>query len=126
MIGGLRELVSPLVLTFKHVSTPGQQILTGIQLIREELDLRCQLPVSSPMTPFTFANDPLTHGDYIFPAEADIVRPNSGVHALRPDCYANGAFLEMELRFCELLARLTRMEFTEETDVLTDHLRDEL
>ncbi|EDR13445.1 uncharacterized protein LACBIDRAFT_323094 [Laccaria bicolor S238N-H82] len=72
MIGGLRELVSPLVLTFKHVSTPGQQILTGIQLIREELDLRCQLPVSSPMTLFTFANDPLTHGDYTFPAEADI------------------------------------------------------
>lgn len=57
----------------QHASTPGQQIPTGIQLVREELDLRCQLPVSSPMTPFTFANDPLTHGDYIFPAEADIV-----------------------------------------------------
>jgi len=57
----------------QHVSAPGQQILNGIQLIRDELNLRCQLPVSSPMTPFIFANDPLTHGDYIFPSEADII-----------------------------------------------------
>jgi len=110
----------------QHVSAPGQQILNGIQLIRDELNLCCQLPVSSPMTPFVFANDPLTHGDYIFPSEADIIRPNSGVHALRPDSFANGAFLEMELPFCELLARLTRMESTEEINMLTDHLLDEV
>ena len=83
------------------------------------------MEISNPDTPFKFVNDPMQHGDYVPPTEAQLSRPNWGTHALL-NMPVNTPYLDNENRLCELLTVLARMELKSDGHALMDHIREEL
>ena len=96
-----------------------------IKVVKEEVIWRSELPVSNPDTPFMFVNDPMQHGEYVPPTEAQLSRPNWGTHALL-NLPVNSPYLDNENRLCELLTVLARMELKSDGHALMDHIREEL
>jgi hypothetical protein len=97
-----------------------------LKIAEKEIDFILQFPLVSPTVPLIFENDPRSQMDYSWPTDPEIVRPNFGPHALAPNLRANGAFLEAEGRFCELLSLLLTMKPSVDTESLSDRLYEEL
>ena len=96
-----------------------------IKAVEQEVTWRSELPVSNPDTPFKFVNDPMQHGDYVPPTEAQLSRPNWGTHALL-NMPVKIPYLDNENRLCELLTVLARMELKSDGHALMDRIREEL
>ena len=47
-----------------------------IKVVEQEVIWRSELPISNPDIPFKFVNDPMQHGEYALPTEAQLSRPN--------------------------------------------------
>ena len=97
-----------------------------LKIVEKEIDFILQFPLVSPTVPLIFANDPCSQTEYSWPTDQEIVLPNFGPHALAPNLRANGAFLEAEGRFCELLSLLLTMKPSADTESLSDQLYEEL
>ena len=97
-----------------------------LKIAEKEIDFILQFPLVSPTVPLIFANDPCSQMDYSWPTDQEICCPNFGPHALAPNPRANGAFLEAEGRFCELLSLLLTMKPSVDTESLSDRLYEEL
>jgi hypothetical protein len=89
--------------TFQFNETEREAQSERIRLIEEEVKWLAELPVTSPTIPLVFKHNPRSNGKYQFPSDADIVRPNHGLHALKTSPRVNAAFLRTEHRYCELL-----------------------
>jgi hypothetical protein len=91
-----------------------------------EIDWFSSLPVTALAVPLVFVNDPTSSSDYLWPSAAEILIPNSGLHALREGHRANSAFLAAENRYCELVTTLQSMQLSDATVALMQRLFDEL
>ncbi|RDB24958.1 hypothetical protein Hypma_008133 [Hypsizygus marmoreus] len=96
-----------------------------IRLCEEEILLLSEFPVSDPMHPLEFANNPSDHGEYIPPTPTELVQPNRGTFALSGS-RANTSFLTAEYRLCELATTLSTMERSDEAEALAVRLHEEL
>ena len=97
-----------------------------LKIVEKEIDFILQFPLVSPTVPLIFTNDPCSQMNYSWPTDQEIFRPNFGPHALAPNPRANGAFLEAEGCFCELLSLLLTMKPSVDTESLSDRLYEEL
>ncbi|KAF9455554.1 hypothetical protein BDZ94DRAFT_1316113 [Collybia nuda] len=99
-----------------------------ITLIKNEVEWLSEFPLTSLTVPLLFKHTPELNGEYQFPSDADILRPNYGLHALQTRPRANAAFLHTENRYCEILTILqTEPQLgTEDVETTTSLVRNEL
>lgn len=60
--------------------------------------------------PLVFLKNPGHLQEFILPEPSEVHLSNYGPHALEPTHYANTAFIENEMRLCEILVRLRELE----------------
>jgi hypothetical protein len=113
---------------FQFNSTEKEAQLERVRLMGNEVDWLSELPVTSLEVPLVFKHSPETNGEYQFPSDSNIVRPNHGLHALATKPRANAAFLQTEGRYCELLTILRTEPHLGISDVedVIDRIRWEL
>jgi hypothetical protein len=123
--GSTKEQRSP---TFQLNSAEKEAQLERVRLMGKEVDWLSELPVTSLEVPLVFKHSPETNGEYQFPSDSNLVRPNYGLHALATKPRANAAFLQTEVRYCELLTILKTEPQLGISDVenLIDRIRWEL
>lgn len=85
------------------------------ELSREELStLEADISGRAAWTPagypLVFLKNPGHSQEFIPPKPSEIHLSNHGPHALDPTHYANTAFIENEMRLCEIIVRLRKLE----------------
>ena len=103
-------------------ASPSQKWLN---VYRAEVEILRTFPITSRRAPLVFRRNPALSGNFVTPADHEMLTPNDGIHALTNDP-ANQAYLEIETRYCELCTFIQQMDATDEQTHLLDLLYSEL
>lgn len=86
-----------------HASSSEHDIQPNqINIIKIEVLLYSEQPVTSQLLPLQFSNYPATSGPFIWPTPAEILFPNTGLYRLQTGPQVNSVFLTTENRLCHL------------------------
>ena len=96
-----------------------------LDFIKEEVIWHSHFPVANLTTPLTFVHNPMFSGEYNHPSPEEMVKPNSGRHALQPQSAANWTLLTVESHLIELFHLVSTQE-SEAAKTLQDLIFKEL
>lgn len=97
-----------------------------IRRIEAEVEWHSEVPVTDPLQPLVFINNPLSINQYSRPSVDEFLQPNCGVHALEPGSTVNTPFLRTEYRLYELASLVQTMIHLDETASLLQCIYKEL
>lgn len=69
--------------TAPHHPLPVHDLPNWIIVIRNEVQLHSEQPVTSPTVPLEFSTSPSTGGPFTWPSPAEIIIPNAGLYSLK-------------------------------------------
>ena len=100
-----------------------------LALIRTELKALAVFPISSPLRPLNFIQNPKSSdawSNFSFPTLEAMIQPNTGPYALNERSHCNASYLDAEFRLCEVYKYLSTIRHTEDVVDLQDAVYSEL